>query len=312
MTAPGAVVQFGSGHPGEEGSGAFEAHLFEELSLEDPNIVFFPFHNMPPDSGDLALFKRIYGPMTKGWIRPIQLAPPRWPINTAEIFTLVEEAHVVVLGSGFPEPFSRLMFRLGLPQRLRSLNRRGVHFLGYSAGSLTLGEGYYLPFTGEDLLTQLDLLDHISMPDPKRTEMEDQLMSAVERDDARVFVEGVRARLEGEQSLDPEQRKFLEAPLWMEQARGFGLTPGMTVNPHYGERFQYREIHLRHLADMFPELLHVGVPNGCAVVSRGPENQREVIFRGRNPRRTAHYKRGVDPVVPLTDGDPVPSPAPSP
>lgn len=303
---PGVILQFGSGHPGEEGSSEFEANLFREMGFEDPNILFFPFHSMPPGTGDLARFERIYGGLTKGWIRSIQLEPPRWPINTAEIFTLLEEANLVVLGSGFPEPFSRLMFRLGLPQRFRTMHRRGVHFMGYSAGTLTLSEGFYLPFTGEDLLIQLDMLDHISMPDPKRAEMEDQMISVVERDDARAFVEEVRARLEGEQELNEEQQEFMNEPLWMEQARGFGLTPGITANPHFGEKIQYREIHLHHLAKLFPDFLHVGIPNACALVTRYRGGKREVGFRGTNPRRRAAYKRGSEDLVPLSDGDPVP------
>lgn len=303
---PGVVIQFGSGHPGEEGSSQFEANLFKECGFEDPNILFFPFHSMPPGTGDLARFERIYGDLTKGWIRSIQLEPPRWPINSAEIFTLLEEAQIVVLGSGFPEPFSRLMFRLGLPQRFRTMHRRGVHFMGYSAGTLTLSEGFYLPFTGEDLLVQLDMLDHISMPDDRRTEMEDQMMSVLDREDARSFIEGVRARIEGEQDLDEEQQGFLEETLWMEQAKGFGITPGLTANPHYGEQFHYREIHLNHLSKLFPALLHVGVPNACALVTRYQGEERTITMRGKNGRRMPSCKRGDEPVLHLRDGDVLP------
>lgn len=306
-TDPGVVIQFGSGHPGEAGSARFEAALFEELELKDPNVLFFPFHSMPPDSGDLALFKQIYGEQTDGWIRSIQLEPPRWPVNSAEIFTLIEEADVIVMGSGFPEPFSRLMFRLGLPQRFRQLHKKGTHFFGYSAGTLTLSEGYYLPFTGEDLLIQLGLLDHISMPDAKRAEMEESMLAVVERDDARGFVEAIRAANDARQELSDEQAEFVQSFLWMEQARGFGLTPGITVNPHYGEQFQYRRIHLKHLSNMFPQFLHVGVPNGTALVSKGPAGSRDVTFRGRNPIRQAHYKRGDGELVEMHDGDEVPA-----
>jgi hypothetical protein len=303
---PGTVIQYGSGHPGEEGSAQFERELFQELNLKDPNVLFFPFHSMPPHSGDMARFERIYGDLTNGWIRSIQLEPPRWPINTAEIFTLLEEAQVVVLGSGFPEPFSRLMFRLGLPQRLRAMQRKGVHFLGYSAGTLTLSEGYYLPFTGQDLIIQLDMLDHISMPDPKRIEMEDQMISVLDRKDARSFVEGVRAFQDADQELDKEQKSFLNEPLWMEQAKGFCLTPGLTANPHFGEPIQYREIHLRHLSQIFPDLLHVGIPNACALVSSTQSEKKKVTFRGHNPRRQAAYKKGNAELVPLQDGDLLP------
>lgn len=300
---PGSIVQFGSGHPGEEGSAAFEAALFEELGLENPNILFFPFHRMPPNSGDLALFRQIYGGQTKGWIRSVQLEPPRWPIHTAEIFSWLDEADLVVLGSGFPEPFSRLMFRLGMPQKLRQMHQKGVHFLGYSAGSLTISEGYYLPFTGEDLLIQLGLLDHISMDDEKRQEMEDSMMSCLEREDAREFVEGVRAKLEAHQELKDEELAFYESPLWMESAKGFGLTPGLTANPHYGEQFQYRKIHLRHLAELYPDLVHVGIPNRCALVSRYQEDgTRTVTFRGFNPRREAHFTHPEEGLQPIQDG----------
>lgn len=300
---PGAIIQFGSGHPGEEGSGHFESVLFDELGMENPNILFIPFHSMPPDSGDMARFQQLQGAKTSGWIKCVQLEPPRWPINTAEIFTLIEEAQLIVMGSGFPEPFSRLMFRIGLPQRLRKLQQRGVHFMGYSAGSLTLSEGYYLPFTGEDLLIQLSLLDHISMPDAKRTEMEDQMMAPIEREDAREFVDALRAKLDAKQELDDDQRTFMEEPLWMEQAKGFQMTPGLTANPHYGEQFQYREVHLKHLASMYPHLTHVGLPNGTALVSRGPEGQREIKFRGHNPRRQAAWRKGDGDLVHLHDGD---------
>ncbi len=301
---PGHVIQFGSGHPGEEGSAFFEADLFDSLQLGDVNVLFFPFHHMPPETGDMALFKRIYGSMTKGWIRSVQLMPPRWPQNSAEIFEWLEEAHVVVLGSGFPEPFIHLMKRMGLPQRFRVLHERGIHFLGYSAGSLALSVGYYLPFVGEDLLTQLSLLDHISMPESRRAEMERELRGCLEREDAEEFVEGIRARLAAEQELDEEQQAFMEEALWMEQAEGFALTPGITANPHYGEQFQYREIHLRHLSKMLPNLTHVGIPNGTALVSStSPQGKRTVTFRGLNHRRKAAWIDGTGELRYLTDGD---------
>lgn len=270
-------------------------------------MLFFPFHSMPPESGDLALFQRIYGPHTKGWIRSVQLHPPKWPSNTAEIFDQLEEADVVVMGSGFPQPFIQLMRRMGLPPRLRSLHRRGTHFLGYSAGSLALGEGYYLPFVGEDLLTQLSLLDHISMPEAKRRAAEEDLRRCVPRDDAEEFIDGLRARLEGEQELDDDQKSFLETPLWMERADGFGLTPGLTACPHYGEQFQYRKVHLEHLGRMFPGLLHVGIPNACALVTRFTEDGvASLTFRGKNHRRTPHWVRGDgDPTV-MEDGVEIP------
>lgn len=308
--APGTIIQFGSGHPGEEGSAAFEAKLFEELGLKDPNVLFFPFHSMPPDSGDLALFKQIYGRFTKGWIRGVQLHPPRWPDNTAQIYDWLEGADVVVLGSGFPQPFIRLMRRLGLPARLRQMHRRGVHFLGYSAGSLALSEGYFLPFTGEDLLIQLDLLDHISLGDERRMQLEAEMRSCLKRDDAEEFLDRIRARVEAKQDLDAEQKSFLDDALWMEQAWGFGMTPGITACPHYGERFQYRAIHLRHLGKLFPDFTHVGIPNACALVSRfetgedGPT--RAVTFRGHNHRRAAGWIKGPGDITPIAAGEPVP------
>jgi hypothetical protein len=109
--------------------------------------------------------------------------------------------------------------------------------------------------------------------------------------------------MDAQQELDEEQKKFMEAPLWMEQAKGFQMTPGLTACPHYGEQFQYREIHLKHLASMFPDLTHVGLPNGTALVSRGPAESREVKFRGHNPRRQAAWRKGEAELVPLHDGD---------
>lgn len=303
---PGAVIQFGSGHPGEEGSGRFEAKLFGELDLDDPNVLFLPFHHMPPRAGDLALFKRIYGAQTRGWIRSFQLLPPRWPQNAAELFSLVEDAQVIVLGSGFPEPFIELLRRLGLHERFKTLHARGTHFIGYSAGTLSLSEGYYLPFTGEDLLHQLDLLDQVSIDDEQREDLQRQMASALERPDAKSFIESIRAARMEDEELDEDQREFLAKTLWMEQARGFKLTPGLTVNPHFGETFQYRAVHLEILGELFPDWVHVGVPNGCALVTRHLDGERLVTFRGRNPRRRAGYRVGTGRFVELGDGDPIP------
>jgi hypothetical protein len=50
-----------------------------------------------------------------------------------------------------------------------------------------------MPFTGEDLLIQLDLLDHISMPEARRMQMERELCAVLDRDDPLTFIEAVRA-----------------------------------------------------------------------------------------------------------------------
>lgn len=307
-STPGLVIQFGSGHPGEENSAGFEASLFEEHRLGEGNIVFFPFHNMPPHSGDLALFERLHAQQTRGWIYGIQLRPPRRPPNLEEIKTRVEDASLIVLGSGFPEPYIHLLRRLGFAEIFRTLHQRGAHFMGYSAGTVALSEGYFRPFNGRDLLLQLDLLDHISLSDEQRDELEGTLKRNLKREDAEEYIDAVRARVEADEALTDEDEDFLEQSLWMEQAAGFRLAPGLTANPHYGSRLHYVESHLRMLGQMFPDWLHVGIPNGCALVTRhGTDGSgRQTLFRGRNARFEGGCVSGRRALLTLENGSPLP------
>ncbi|MBI2565575.1 MAG: hypothetical protein HYV63_00900 [Candidatus Schekmanbacteria bacterium] len=306
-TDPGTIIQFGSGHPGEDGSAAFEAALLAALEPAVRNVLFFPFHAMPPDSGDLARFTRIHGARIPGWIRCAQLRPPELPDNLAEILAWLHEADLIVLGSGFPEPYIDVIRRLEQPpDLLRQLHLAGKHFVGYSAGTLAIGEGYFRPFTGRDLLLQLDLLDHISLAQPTRDELEATMRGLLKRDDAQEFLDALRARLEAEEPLTAEQDTFLAARHWMEQSAGFRLNPGITGNPHFGGRFHYLECHLRILGELFPDYLHVGLPNACALVTRHDGGSRRLTFRAARTRLDGMYLKGGEEPVALRDGDLLP------
>ena len=308
-TQPGTIIQLGSGHPGEDGSHDFERALLKDIVGNASRILFFPFHPMPPHSGDMARFEQIHfrgRPGIGDVVEGIQLRPPSIPEALAELGEKIRSASVIVLGSGFPEPYIRLFRRTGLDRALREAHAAGTAIIGYSAGTLAISEGYYRPFTGRDLLVQLDLLDHISLHDRQRREIEQSLRRALKRPDAEAYIDALRSRIEGDLPLTPDDHVFLDNMLWMESAEGFRLNPGLTVNPHFGSRLHYALDHLILLGTIKPDWIHVGLPNGCAVVTRWEAGMPRRCFRGHHPAHEAYMLRDGTSPVRLSEGDRIP------
>jgi hypothetical protein len=308
MRHPGTIVQLGAGKPGEESSEAFEQALFQELGLVDPSIAFIPFHHLPHGENDWTRFCELYRPLTRGSFELVELVPFQRQPDPKGIRRKLAAADLVVLGSGLVEPYVSAIVETGLDKTLAGVHREGTVLYGYSAGSIALGAEMWWHPTGAELLELLEEVLHTVLADLPLEDGVAAFCGLFEPHlDSRRLHEMLRLRREhGPAAL-------ADAPFATEiQATTctpcLQLVPGLAAYPHFGDHGQTSLEMVRRIQPLRPELVHVGLPNGTAAVTRfGPEGPRTVA-RGTGRRLPVTWLGADGTVRTCADNEPIPLP----
>jgi peptidase E len=308
MNHSGAIVQFGSGKPGEEGSERFERALFEELGLRDPSIAFLPFHELPPGENDWTRFQAIYEPLTAGPIDLLELVPFAPQKDVAGIERRLRAAQIIVLGAGLVEPYMAAIALSGLDRVLASLHRSGTTLFGYSAGTIALGVEFRHYQTGGELLEILEELLATELADTPLEDAVEAFCSVFAWAPAPGLLRRmlVRRREKGPEAL--AQDPFVTGLQAETYFPGLGRIPDVAVYPHFGEHHQCTLAVLERLALEHPRTLHIGLPNATALcTSFGPAGLR-MTARGHHPRHRVTWIGPAGAVKECSDRDEIPAP----
>ena len=102
------IIQFGSGKPGEMGTGKTELEVFDLIGLKNPKIGFAPFHHiLHHQVNDWSLFLYLVQPITK---KKIELFEFHKEKDMKSLKKRISSCDIFILGSGICEPYLEFIF----------------------------------------------------------------------------------------------------------------------------------------------------------------------------------------------------------
>ena len=273
------IIQFGSGKPGEMGTGNTELEVFDRIGLKNPKIGFAPFHHILHDQvNDWSLFLDLVQPTTK---KKIELFEFHKEKDMVSLKNRISSCDIFILGSGVCEPYFEFIFSNGLDSFFKDYFRSGKHLLGYSAGSISLSSRYiHVAFFREVLIhwTMLLQADETQQKEFKEGVMEE--CPSEHKEELTKVLELTQAN------------KILTHPLTHKEfqtvsMRALNFIPNMVMLPHFNEAIHATEEHLKASVKRYSRYRHFGVPNGAAIFhtfQQGKLMQSEVVGSNPNPK----------------------------
>tara|TARA_Y100000589_G_scaffold131573_2_gene125364 strand:- start:4244 stop:5161 length:918 start_codon:yes stop_codon:yes gene_type:complete len=273
------IVQFGSGKPGEMGTGNTELEVFDRIGVKNPKIGFAPFHHIfHGQVNDWSLFQDLVQPTTS---KKIELFEFHKEKNMESLQKRISTCDIFVLGSGVCEPYLEFLFSNRLNDFFMNYLREGKHLIGYSAGSISLTPRYiHVAFFREVLLHWTMLL---KASETQQKDFKDAILQECSPE--------TRESLNNVFKLK-EPSKIISHPLASREfqaisLKALGFIPSMVMLPHFNEAIHATEEHLKAAVRRYPRYRHFGVPNGAAIFHTFQESKlmlTEVVGSNPNPK----------------------------
>jgi hypothetical protein len=293
------IALFGSGQPGEKGTDAAELHLLSLLENNHLRFGYIPFHIL--SDGPENDYYKLSAILKKAGFHPPLLIEFEQIKSPEELAALIDGLDIIVLGSGFCEPYLNLIFYMKLDKVLRSFLDSGGSFIGYSAGSIALSEYYVHVVFFSDLFKNFVYISEQNDSPEQSGQYLQALFAMLPQS----------CREESEQIMqDLLMGKWPNSPLMNEIFEVFripalGFVPGVSVLPHFHEAPYSTIRHIEYAAKTYNDIKHFGLPNGvCLLNSFQKGRLRNSELLGQNPVRSikpVFFDRGERKKLPIAN-----------
>lgn len=273
------IIQFGSGKPGEMGTGGTELEVFDLIGLKNPKIGFAPFHHiLHHQVNDWSLFLDLVQPITK---KKIELFEFHKEKDMKSLKKRISSCDIFILGSGICEPYLEFIFSNRLDKFFTDYFRSGKHLIGYSAGSISLSSRYiHVAFFREVLIHWTMLL---KADEAQKKQFRDGVLEECPSE----YKEQLKKVFEL-----TEPNKILAHPIANVEFQTISMKtlefiPNMVMLPHFNEAIHATEEHLKASVKRYSRYRHFGVPNGAAIFHTFQEAkliQSEIVGNNPNPK----------------------------
>lgn len=273
------IVQFGSGKPGEMGTGDTERQVLKRIGIENPVIGFAPFHHiMHGIPNDWSLFQELVQPLTSQALRLFEFHKEK---DMKLLRDKILECDLFVLGSGVCEPYLDYFFTNKVDEIFKEYFSLGKSFLGYSAGSICLNSNYiHVVFFRE-------LFIHWNMMQQASKEEREEFKKEVLHECPKEHKNNLKKVLESKENPDLFNHHMVEETFQVTNRKALGFIPKIALLPHFDEAIHATSAHLQAAANRFPNHKHFGVPNGASLFhtfKKGRLVRTEVVGRNNNPK----------------------------
>ncbi|MCJ8346136.1 peptidase E [bacterium] len=273
------IIQCGSGKPGEMGTQETEFKIIQKIGNPHLKIGFAPFHHLSHEhANDWTIFQDIVQELTS---EPIQLIEFHTEKDMELLKQKILSFDLLVLGSGVCEPYFEFFNKNKIDQVFQEYFSLGKHIMGYSAGSIALGEKYiHTMFFQEVFLHWNQVKDH--MNDQELQDLKDEMM----QDCPDKFKKQLDNTLQRE-TIDISIHTLSPVPFQVTSMDALSFVNNSSMLPHFNEAMHATTTHLLTAARDYPTVKHYGVPNGAALFHTFEDQkhiQSEVVGENRHPQ----------------------------
>ncbi|PCJ18087.1 MAG: hypothetical protein COB02_05870 [Candidatus Cloacimonadota bacterium] len=273
------IIQSGSGKPGEMGTQDTEYKIIEKFDNKSLKIGFAPFHHLDHSQhNDWTIFLDIVQPLTT---EKVQLVEFHKEENMELLKKKLLDFDLFVLGSGVCEPYFEFFIKNNVNEIFKEYFALGKSLMGYSAGSIALGEKYiHTMFFKEVFLHWNHVKEH--MNDEQLESLKQEMM-----EDCPTKFSNVLEKTLTRETIDIKIHTLSPVPYQVTSMDALDFIKGTSMLPHFNEAMHATTTHMLTAAKDYPRIKHYGVPNGAALLHTFEDEkhiQSEIIGASNHPQ----------------------------